>query len=113
VNGTGVNPEDLVGRWRKVDDGGSATPFPQEIEFFADRTYRGTGDGVRRPVWDEASYDVLTDGSVRIQTAHDRKVTYSASHAGARLTLAAGNDRVTYHRMPPHPSGPTGGAGDP
>jgi hypothetical protein len=103
VNGTGVTLEELVGRWRKVDDGGSATPFPREIEFFPDRTYRGTGDGKRRPIWDEASFDVLPDGSVRIRTAHDRTVTYAARRAGGLLTLAAGDDRVTYRRTPPDP----------
>jgi hypothetical protein len=110
VTGTGITAEELVGRWRRVDDGGSATPFPEEIEFFPDRTYRGTGDGLRRPVWDEAAYDVLTDGSVRIRTAQDRTVTYAARHAGGRLTLAAGEDRVTYHRMPPPACGASGGA---
>lgn len=99
VNGTGVTLGDLVGRWGKVDDGGSTTPFPLEIEFFPDRTYRATGDGVRRPIWDEASFDVLRDGSVRIRTADDRRSTYSASLAGGQLTLSAGHDRVTYRRL--------------
>jgi hypothetical protein len=96
----GFSIDELVGRWRRVDDGGSPTPYPQEIEFFADRTYRGTRGGTRRPVWDEASFDVLRDGSVRIRTADDRTVTYSAHRAGELLTLAAGDDRVTYRRMP-------------
>jgi hypothetical protein len=100
VNGRGVTLEELVGRWGKVDDGGSTTPFPLEIEFFPDRTYRGTGDGVRRPVWDEASFDVLPDGSVRIRTAHDRSSTWSAGLTGELLTLAAHDDRVTYRRLP-------------
>jgi hypothetical protein len=100
----GVTLDELVGRWRQVDDGGSTTPYPVEIEFLPDRTYRATGDGVRRPVWDEASFDVLPDGSVRIQTADDRKVTYSARRAGELLTFAAGDDHVTYKRMPPDPA---------
>ena len=103
VSGTGVTLGELVGRWRKVDDFGSTTAFPQEVEFFPDRTYRATGDGVRRPVWDEASFDVLRDGSVRIRTADDRRSTYSASLAGGLLTLSAGDDRVTYRRMPSRP----------
>ena len=105
MNGSGVTVDELVGRWRTVDDGGSATPFPQEIEFFPDRTYRGTAEGPRRPVWDEASFDVLPDGSVRIQTASDRKVNYAARRSGDLLTFAAGDDRVTYRRMPPGPRG--------
>jgi hypothetical protein len=103
VSGTGVTLGDLIGRWSRVDDGGSATPFPQEIEFFADRTYRAVGDGVRRPVWDEASFDVRRDGSVRIRTADDRRVTYAASLAGELLTLSAGDDRVTFRRVPSRP----------
>jgi hypothetical protein len=103
VNGTGVSLEELVGRWRKVDDGGSATPYPQEIEFFPDRTYRGSGGSRRQPVWDEASFDVLRDGSVRIQTADDRRLTYSARRSGDLLTFAAHDDRVTYRRMPAGP----------
>lgn len=101
----GISIDELVGRWRRVDDGGASTPYPQEIEFFADRTYRGTRGDTRRPVWDEASFDVLRDGSVRIRTADDRTVTYSARRAGELLTLAAGDDRVTYRRMPPDPPG--------
>jgi hypothetical protein len=112
VTGTGVTVDELVGRWRMVDDGGSATPFPPEIEFFPDRTYRGTGDGTRRPVWDEASFDVLPNGSVRIETAHDRKVTYAARRAGGLLTFAAGDDHVTYRRVPPDLTPPTGGVSD-
>ena len=100
----GVSLDELVGRWRLVDDGGSPTPYPQEIEFFPDRTYRGTGGGARRSVWDEASFDVLHDGSVRIQSAYDRQVTYSASLTGNLLTLAGGDDRVTYRRLPPDPA---------
>jgi hypothetical protein len=102
VNGRGITLDELVGRWHKVDDGGSTTPYPEEIEFFADRTYRATGDGVRRPVWDEASFDVLPDGSVRIQTADDRRETYTASLTGELLTLSA-DDRVTYRRVPSRP----------
>jgi hypothetical protein len=104
MNGMGVTIDELVGRWHKVHDYGSPTPYPKEIEFFPDRTYRATGDGVRRPVWDEAAFDVLRDGSVRIQTADDRRVTYSARRAGELLTFAAGDDRVTYRRMPPDPA---------
>jgi hypothetical protein len=99
----GVSLEELVGRWRRVDDGGSPTPYPREVEFFADRTYRGTGDSSRRPVWDEASFDVLGNGSVRIRTAHDRSVTYAARRSGDLLTFAADDDRVTYRRVPPDP----------
>ena len=105
VSGTGVTLGELVGRWSKVDDGGSTTPFPQEIEFFPDRTYRATGDGLRRPVWDEASFDVLHDGSVRIRTVDDRRSTYSADLRGELLTLSADDDRVTYRRVPSRPAG--------
>ena len=101
MNGRGVSIDELVGRWRIVDAGRSSTPYPQEVEFFPDRTYRGIGSGTRRPVWDEASFDVLHDGSVRIQTASDRRATYSASLTENLLTLAAGDDRVTYRRLPP------------
>ncbi|WP_138733368.1 hypothetical protein [Modestobacter excelsi] len=104
MNGTDVTVDALVGRWRRVDDGGSTTPYPQEIEFFPDRTYRATTEGTRRPVWDEAAFDVLPDGAVRIQTAHDRKVDYTARRSGDLLTLAAGDASVTYRRMPPGPS---------
>jgi hypothetical protein len=103
VNGRGITLDELVGRWHKVDDGGSTTPYPEEIEFFADRTYRATGDGVRRPIWDEASFDVLPDGSVRIETAQDRRETYTASLTGELLTLSADDDRVTYRRVPSRP----------
>jgi len=93
------DPQDvLVGRWT-WDDGG-------EIEFFPDRTYRGTGSGTRRPVWDEAAFDVLPDGSVSIQTAQDRRSTYSARLTGELLTLSADDDRVTYRRVPSRPNGP-------
>ncbi len=103
VSGTGITLGELVGRWDKVDDGASTAPFPQEIEFFPDRTYRATGDGVRRPVWDEASFDVLRDGSVRIRTADDRRSTYSADLRGELLTLSTGDDRVTYRRVSSRP----------
>ena len=106
MSGTGVTLGRLVGRWRRVDDGRSATPYPEEIEFFPDRTYRGTGSGARRPVWDEAAFDVLPDGSVSIQTAQDRRSTYSASLTGELLTLSADDDRVTYRRVPSRPNGP-------
>ncbi|MGY1679337.1 hypothetical protein [Geodermatophilus sp. SYSU D01176] len=103
MSGTGVTLGELVGRWGMVDDGGSTAPFPREIEFFPDRTYRATGDGVRRPVWDEASFDVLRDGSVRIRTADDRRETYAASLTGGLLTLSAGDDRVTFRRVRSRP----------
>lgn len=103
MTGTGITVDELVGRWRIVDDGGSATSYPQEIEFFPDRTFRATAEGTRRPVWDEAAFDVLPDGSVRIQTAQDRRVTYAARRSGDLLAFAAGDDSVTYQYMQPGP----------
>jgi hypothetical protein len=95
----GVTMKDLVGRWRKVDEDESAASFPKEVEFFPDRTYRGTPQAGRRPDWDEAAFDVLDGGDVRIQTANDRNVTYETRLERDQLTFAAGNRRVTYRRV--------------
>jgi hypothetical protein len=90
---------DLVGRWRKVGDEDSAAAFPREVEFFADRTYRGTHPLGFRSDWDEASFDVLDDDHVQIETANDRKVTYSTRLNRDELTFTVGNRRVTYRRV--------------
>jgi len=93
-----VTMQELVGRWRKVEDSDTSASFPDEVEFFDDRTYRGTQRGRTRSNWDEASFDVLADGKVRIETANDRKVTYSTRLEGDELSFASENQRVTYRR---------------
>jgi hypothetical protein len=90
---------DLVGRWRKVDDDDSAASFPSEVEFFADRTYRGMHPRGFRSDWDEASFDVLDEDHVQIETANDRKVIYSTRLNRDELTFAVGDRRVTYRRV--------------
>src|SRR4029453_1357047 len=81
-----VRRTELIGRWRRVGDEPAADAFPREVEFFADGTYRAAADGTRRGAWDEASFDVLDDGSVRIETANDRKVRYAADLDHDELT---------------------------
>jgi hypothetical protein len=95
----GIKTSDLVGRWRKVGDDNSTATFPAEVEFFPDGTYRATQEGPRRADWDEASFDVLEDGSVRMETANDRKVTYAAELDQDVLTLGTGNRQVRFRRM--------------
>jgi hypothetical protein len=108
VDSTGITLDDLVGRWRRTEDHDPAVAFPQELEFFPDRTYRGTSTGPRRPVWDEAAFDVLPDGSLRMRAADDRAMTVSVRHSGEVLTLTVGEDRVSYRRVPPADPGPPG-----
>ena len=98
---TRIALDDLVGRWHRLGDDAAPPGYPQELEFFADRTYRGTSAGPRRPIWDEASFDVLPDGSLHIRAADDRVMAVSASRSGDLLTLTVGADRVSYRRVPP------------
>jgi hypothetical protein len=95
----GISLGDLVGRWRKVHEDESSASFPREVEFFADRTYRGTHQGPRRPDWDEASFDVVDGDHVQIETSNDRKVIYSTRLDRDELTFVAGDRRVTYRRV--------------
>lgn len=90
---------DLIGRWQQIGDEAGSSSFPREVEFFGDGTYRASQEGPRRADWDEASYDVLADGSVRMETATDRKVTYATELDHEVLTFAIGNSRVTFRRM--------------
>jgi hypothetical protein len=105
VDGRGITLDDLVGRWRRTGDHDPSAPYPQELEFFLDRTYRGTSAGPRRPIWDEASFDVLPDGSLRIRAADDSSMTVAARRSGDVLTLVAGEDRVSYRRVLPAGTG--------
>jgi hypothetical protein len=95
----GVKVTDLIGRWRKIGDEGAGTSFPREVEFFPDGTYRATQEPARRADWDEASFDVLADGSVRMETATDRKVTYATQLDHDVLSFASGDRRARFRRM--------------
>ena len=95
----GVTLKDLVGRWRKVDEDESTASFPREVEFFPDGTYKGTSHADRRPDWDEAAYDVVEAGDVRMETANDRKVTYATELDRDELTFVASDRRVKYRRI--------------
>lgn len=88
--------EELVGCWRKrASTGGDR--LPDQVEFFADGTYRASSAG-RRSDWDEAAFDVLEGGRLRVGTATDRKVTYQAGISEYELTIEHGGTRVTYER---------------
>jgi hypothetical protein len=88
--------EQLVGCWRKRESS-EGSRFPDKVQFFADGTYRASSVG-RRSNWDEASFDVLTGGQLRMQTATDRKVTYRADVSQERLTVQDGQAHATYER---------------
>lgn len=94
----GVKMSDLIGRWHKIGDESASSRFPREIEFFGDGTYRASQEGPRRADWDEASFDVLADGSVRMETATDRKVTYATELDDDVLIFTAGELRVRFRR---------------
>lgn len=93
-----MKTDDLVGRWRKVEDDSASPDFPHEVEFHRDRTYQASHHGRLHAVWDQASFDVMDDGTLRIETATDRKVRYPAALNGDELTLESPAGTVTYRR---------------
>jgi hypothetical protein len=108
VDRIGMTLRDLVGRWRRVGEDVPSTHYPEDLEFFPDRTYRGTSTGPRRPIWDEASFDILPDGSLHMRAADDHSMTVRARRSGDVLTLTAGEDRVSYRRVARPDAGPPG-----
>lgn len=90
----------LIGRWRKTGADATTSVFPDEVEFLADGTYRATHAGPGHPLWDEASFDLHGADAVSIVCSNDRRVTYALDFHDAEVTFSAGDERVTYRRMP-------------
>jgi hypothetical protein len=93
-----LSGEQLVGRWRKREAAPGESPYPDEVEFFQDGTYRATSHG-KRSDWDEAAFDILGPERLRVETASDRKANYTATLHGDLLTIDDGHHRVTYARI--------------
>ena len=94
---TATRPK-ITGSWRKALSDSADTNFPDCVEFFGDGTYRAGYHSARRGAWDEASYDLLEDGRLRIETANDRKVSYDFELRAQQLVISIGNEKVLYQR---------------
>ena len=95
-----VTLKDLIGAWRKTAED-EESMLPDEVEFFPDGTYRAKRHGRKRGDWDEASFDLQADATIRVELANDSKVAYPVSIDDDELIIGSGNRRTRYRRATP------------
>jgi hypothetical protein len=84
-----LHPGDLTGRWVKSGGGPAKVPYPDDIEFHPDGSYRGSRGlgGGDFTIWDVGEYRIVEPGRVRISTATDRRIVYEYGRQADELTF--------------------------
>jgi hypothetical protein len=94
-----LDRKSLVGSWEKLSRTDSAREYPAELVVLEGGTYRGKQPPGAFALWDVGTFEVAPDDKVRISTANDEVVAYSATLESERFTLVAPDGtEIVYRR---------------
>lgn len=79
----------IIGAWQKISKSNCSEKYPEKIKFDQNGIYYGEASqyATLHPVWDVGRFELVKEGSVRISTSNDSRITYSVTLHGDILTF--------------------------